>query len=663
MPLIRFCRVVAAAIVAVGALIAVSAGAVAAAPAAQEDAQQGATQEDAAQRLAEKYAPIVFLREQAAECDKDGQVYEPRPVEMIFDQPQITLHDGSGQTVAEGVDAAELFEQGSDYYINLPGSPKDAGCTYETDYRRLREGQPAVAYAHIARQDDHGGFALQYWFYYYFNDWNNKHESDWEMVQLIFDVDTVEEALETAPVATGYSQHSGGESADWDDDKVQKDGDHPHVYVAVGAQSNFYDDATFLGRAEQGAGFGCDDASGPSRSVQVEPRVVPQEISGPGDPFAWATYEGRWGERLSGEFNGPTGPNTKRAWREPFGWQEDLRETSVVVPISRTYSPGFNVSELFCGIVAWGSQNLLVTFMSSPWVVIGGALAILGGAAIMFIRTRYRPVRPEPLRQRRYLGQMMSTATRIYATHPFVMLAIGLAFIPAGIVASIIQLALASLPGTGPIYDIFMRSTLSQLAVVIGIGAFFVIVAFGVVMAGVARTMDRIDRGEQPSIVDAYRAIGEHLPALFFSRLRAAVIITLIGLTIVGLPWAVQRFVRWLFVEWTVMIEGKRGREALEASADTVDGHWWWTFGASFVLITIGIGLAPLIGLALLLFSDLPLATINGIASVLYLALVPWTAIGLSLLYYDLKARAMGEMAPEPARAPAGPRPQPATGS
>ena len=36
---------------------------------------------------------------------------------------------------------------------------------------------------------------MEYWFWYYFNDWNNTHESDWEMIQLIFNTTSVEEAL------------------------------------------------------------------------------------------------------------------------------------------------------------------------------------------------------------------------------------------------------------------------------------------------------------------------------------------------------------------------------------------------------------------------------------------------------------------------------------
>jgi hypothetical protein len=507
---------------------------------------------------------------------------------------------------------------------------------------RLRGDTPAVAYVHIAREEDHDGFALQYWFYYYFNDWNNKHESDWEMVQLIFDVATPEEALNAAPVETGYSQHSGGESADWDDDKVRKDGDHPHVYAASGAHSNFYRDRTFLGRAEQGAGFGCDDASGPVRDVPVQALVIPDQVSGPDDPFAWITYEGRWGERASGEFNGPTGPNDKRAWDEPFAWQDDLRETSVEVPISRKLDVGPNVADMFCGIVAFASNNLLVAFMSSPWVFLVGGLVILGGAVATMARTRFRPVLPEPLRQRRYFGQIMSSATRIYARHPLVMLSMGLVFIPASVLASLLQLALAFLPFTGPLYDIFMRSTLSQLAVVLGIGSFFVIIAFSIVAAAVADVMDDLDHGRQPSVTRTYRELWRNIADLFFARLRSGAIITLLGLTIIGLPWAIARIVRWAFVEWAVMVEEKRGREALEASAATVDGHWWRTLGVSAAVVAIGLGLGPIIGLALLLFTDWPLSTVNGVGSVLFLTLVPWTAVALSLLYYDLKARMLG---------------------
>jgi hypothetical protein len=51
-------------------------------------------------------------------------------------------------------------------------------------------------YAHVATDvHDPGKLALQYWFYYVFNDWNNTHEGDWEMIQLDFDAATAHDAL------------------------------------------------------------------------------------------------------------------------------------------------------------------------------------------------------------------------------------------------------------------------------------------------------------------------------------------------------------------------------------------------------------------------------------------------------------------------------------
>ena len=78
---------------------------------------------------------------------------------------------------------------------------------------------------------DPGKLALQYWLFYAFNDWNNLHEGDWEMIQLVFDAtDAQRGARDEQPVEIGYSQHEGAERADWGDDKLELvDGTHPVV--------------------------------------------------------------------------------------------------------------------------------------------------------------------------------------------------------------------------------------------------------------------------------------------------------------------------------------------------------------------------------------------------------------------------------------------------
>ena len=41
-------------------------------------------------------------------------------------------------------------------------------------------------------------------------------------------------------------QHAGGERADWEDAKVEKEGTHPVVYPAAGSHATFYDSAVYV---------------------------------------------------------------------------------------------------------------------------------------------------------------------------------------------------------------------------------------------------------------------------------------------------------------------------------------------------------------------------------------------------------------------------------
>ena len=67
-------------------------------------------------------------------------------------------------------------------------------------------------YAHVATDPGYPGkLALQYWFFYPFNDFNNTHEGDWEMTQLVFDAADAPEALTKEPAKVGYSSHEGAE--------------------------------------------------------------------------------------------------------------------------------------------------------------------------------------------------------------------------------------------------------------------------------------------------------------------------------------------------------------------------------------------------------------------------------------------------------------------
>ena len=138
-------------------------------------------------------------------------------------------------------------------------------------------------------------------------------------MQLAFEADSREKALAEGPSEVIVFQHSGGERADWDDSKVQKDGSHPIVFPAAGSHATFYGSAVWVENGEHGSGLGCDDTSEPLREQRLRPVLLPDQAPESGR-FGWLSYEGHWGQREKGYNTGPTGPKTKTQWREPFSW-------------------------------------------------------------------------------------------------------------------------------------------------------------------------------------------------------------------------------------------------------------------------------------------------------------------------------------------------------
>ena len=121
----------------------------------------------AEQELAEKWAPIVQIREQEEECDRDGEGWEPTNVDIVLGNPEVVLRDVDDEVVVEGPTAADLFGLGEGYYLDFPGNSIRPGCDYERDFLRFKEetGTPPTIYSHIVSQSDKPGLlAVQYWF-------------------------------------------------------------------------------------------------------------------------------------------------------------------------------------------------------------------------------------------------------------------------------------------------------------------------------------------------------------------------------------------------------------------------------------------------------------------------------------------------------------------
>src|SRR5262245_47997927 len=340
--------------------------------------------------LAQRYAPVVFVRPQDAPCDTNGEPFEPAPVEIVLDNPEVFLRQvGNGDPVkSSGPSAADLFDLREGWYLDFPGDALNPGCIFEQDFRRFYDGR-SVVYAHVTSQADRPGvLALQYWFFWYHNPAKNDHEGDWEFIQLLFDADDATEALATEPSEVGYAQHTGGERSGWDDPKLDKDGVRPVVYPAKGSHAAYYDQALYLGRSGR-EGFGCDNTDGATSRIDPDVVLLPDAVTDPDDPLAWLEFRGRWGQRESGFFNRPPGPIAQGRWTQPVRWQEGLRDASVVVPGGDRQ--GDAVVDAFCRVVEFGS-SALVFVLRSPVVALGLGAMVLLVSVVLASRTRWSPV-------------------------------------------------------------------------------------------------------------------------------------------------------------------------------------------------------------------------------------------------------------------------------
>ena len=334
----------------------------------------------AEEQLAQRYSPVVRLVEQTEECGP-GEPYEPTDIDAFMGQDTVSLRGPwtSNDLIKIAPTAADLRKGLFEYNLDFPGDALNPGCDYERWARRINEGRRPAVYAHVVTEPAHPDrLALQYWLFYPFNDWNNNHEGDWEMVQLVFAAANAGDALSKAPLEIGYSQHEGAEKADWGEDKLQLvDGTHPVVYGAAGSHANFFDDALYIGRSAD-EGVGCDDTTGPSRELRPLVHTIPSDPAAARKAFPWIAFEGRWGERRRAFLNGPTGPNLKSQWTEPITWSEDWRDRSVAIPAGGAL--GTSATDFFCDGVAAGSNVVLRLEENPAWVI--GALVVF---VVLFI--------------------------------------------------------------------------------------------------------------------------------------------------------------------------------------------------------------------------------------------------------------------------------------
>jgi hypothetical protein len=592
-----------------------------------------------AQRLAEAYAPIMMLREeQDPPCETTAEQYQPTSVNAVLGNPTVTLtHEVPGKGLEDlerAPTAADIAGLPDGYYLDLEGKVLGDTCVYARAFEKLKdEGKaPAVAYAHIAREAGHPGFVLQYWFYWYFNQFNDLHESDWEGMQLSFDAATPRAALAEEPSEIILFQHAGGERARWSDSKVKKEGTHPIVYPAAGSHATFYDSAVYIENGQHGSGVGCDNTSEPLRELRVRPVLLPEHPSERGR-FRWLSYEGRWGEREKGFNNGPTGPATKTVWKEPFAWMADQRTTSPRLPGGSIAGP--QITGAFCGAVASVSDFINLEGRSRILAIatLVGLLVLL----VLFIgATRWGPIDLERLRARRTFGQLLRSARQLYGRHWTVVVPVALAGL--AIVAGTNRLAEA-LGTSGGSSRTGVNLALGDLIESLGRP-----VATAIVSAVVIVFVRQLERGEPVGFAGAWRGMGRRLWRVVGAQLAATLAIIVLAATVIGIPIAAYKLVGWAFVQQEVLYTDRSIRDSFRGSSDLVRGRWWHAMRAVLFLFALSVVAGPVLTLALV-FTKLPLLAINLLGALIFALMIPYVAIGETLLYLDLQVRAESEPA------------------
>ena len=572
-------------------------------------------------------------------------------VDALFGQVTVALRGpwNDVDLVKIGPRAKDLVGR-YEYHVDFPGNPLDPGCGYERWARLITEGTEPVVYAHVATDAENAGkLALQYWFFYAFNDFNNLHEGDWEMIQLNFDATDAHSALGMRPVDVGYSSHEGAERAEWGDAKLQVEGGtHPVVFPAAGSHANKYTEGLYLGSSAE-AGVGCDDTRGPHVEVHPVVQTIPSDPAAAVRAYPWIDFQGRWGQLERAFFNGPTGPNLKTQWTMPVEWSKGWRDRSYAVPTAGILGTG--ATDFFCSAVETGSRGL-VSLLRNPGFTVLLVASLLALAIFGITRTRWRPAAPVRVARRRAWGQILASAGAMYVTRWKLFFPLGLLFIPLGAIILLVQALV--LGGFGLLgVDTTGEAAGALLFVVVAVGATLALLGLGLVQAATACALVEIDAGRPIGPVRAYRLALRKVRPLLGGLGIAVVVALLLNATTVLIPVAIWLTVRWLLLAQVVELEGESAVGALRRSSALVRGHWLKIASLVGVGGLIALATGPLLGALLILLTDAPLPLMNIVAGVVYALAMPFVALTTTYAYFDVRVRDQLERERAPAIMPA----------
>jgi hypothetical protein len=309
--------------------------------------------------LAQRYAPYMLYDKKELYYSSDTSIFETGrypavgPTKLkrcISDFGKSVVgkrtHCGNTELDSYTLDAdvrTEELTSGAESerdFLDMPGEASDV-IGKATSFHAMRAlGAYDAAYYKICSPSDPnsacpGGKVIQYWLPYY-QSWNAQsdiadgyHESDWEMIQVVFND-------ENKPVQLGYASHETGYKVSW---KMFENngfifrggsdgGDHPMVFPSRGAHGSYFESGKHGGSWEDTRFFAdhhelcTEGAVQPAPCHAVVPTVLPF-------PSSVSSFRGKWGNvpqqgQFGLEMGGAGGANVHDQWTDPMGWQDSL---------------------------------------------------------------------------------------------------------------------------------------------------------------------------------------------------------------------------------------------------------------------------------------------------------------------------------------------------
>jgi hypothetical protein len=300
--------------------------------------------------LANEFVPILHFT--------NGELFYPTSVDYLIGSSTLKQRDSGGLSstiVNSNPTPSNLGSfSGSDLFLDNNLATLES---IADDYSLKASSLGYYAYVHIANTGTYK--VIQYWFLYVYNNGPlNNHQADWEVIEIFLD-------NSGQPIKALYSQHGAGENTEWVN--VEKDGNHPIVYVAQGSHANYF-------RSYQGKiGMENDIVGNDGKTItssELQLVILSESGSQPAEQ-SWLDFAGRWGywgtdqEVILG-MAGPLGPVYNQdgiRWEQPTSYLDSTLNVGSIYFIGALLVANFLIIFLAYALIrgvwkSWGIVKL-----------------------------------------------------------------------------------------------------------------------------------------------------------------------------------------------------------------------------------------------------------------------------------------------------------------